>query len=129
MTNLDNANVKNLDKQNPSVQEKIDKISDEKNQTAQISPAKSQNTNAMFLGDKTPEQFFAQKCAVCHGKNGEKNSMLPTMRVKDELFSVMKGYQNGVGGKLKATMLTQLNGLNDEQIKALAELIAGFGAK
>ncbi|MGP1506159.1 MAG: c-type cytochrome [Campylobacter sp.] len=134
MTNLDNTNAKNLDKQNSSAQEKIDKISDEKNQTAQISPAKSQNTNAIFLGDKTPEQFFAQKCAVCHGKNGEKNSMLPTMRVmnkvsKDELFSVMKGYQNGVGGKLKATMLTQLNGLNDEQIKALAELIAGFGAK
>lgn len=134
MTNLDDTNAKNLDKQNLSTQEKIDKISDEKNETAQISPAKNQNTNAIFPGDKTTKQFFAQKCAVCHGKNGEKNSMLPTMRVmnkvsKDELFSAMKGYQNGVGGKLKATMLTQLNGLNDEQIKALAELIAGFGAK
>jgi hypothetical protein len=132
--NLDETGAKNLDKQNSDMQEKIDKISNEKNQTAQILLAKSQNTNAIFPGDKTPEQFFAQKCAVCHGKKGEKNSMLPTMRVmnkvsKDELFSVMKDYQNGVGGKLKATMLTQLNGLNDEQIEALAQLIASFGEK
>ena len=95
---------------------------------------KSQNTNAIFPGDKTPEQFFAQICAVCHGKKGEKNSMLPTMRVmnkvsKDELFSVMKNYQNGVGGKLKSNMLTQLNRLNDAQIGALAHLIASFGEK
>ena len=66
--------------------------------------AKSQNTNAIFPGDKTPEQFFAQKCAVCHGKKGEKNSMLPTMRVMNKISK-------------------------DEQIGALAQLIASFGEK
>lgn len=93
--------------------------------------ATSEASGVLFPGNKTVTEYYAMKCRVCHGAKAEKNTMDPTHRVmaglpKDELYNAMITYQNGGGGKLKATMLGQIKALNNEQIEALAELISKF---
>lgn len=100
-------------------------------QTPADNNASETSSNVVFPGNKTVTEYYAMKCRVCHGAKAEKNTMDPTYRVmaglpKDELYNAMIAYQNGGGGKLKATMLGQIKALNNEQIEALAELISKF---
>jgi cytochrome c553 len=73
--------------------------------------------------------LFGQKCASCHGVQGEKAALGKSQviagwnaaKVKDAL----KGYQDGTYGKeMKALMLGQVKGLNDAQIDAVAKHIS-----
>lgn len=71
------------------------------------------------------------KCAACHGANGEKQALgkskvINTMQ-PSQIESAIEGYQNGTyGGPMKALMKGQVVSLNAEEIKAIAEYI---GAK
>jgi len=73
-----------------------------------------------------------KKCAGCHGAHGEKKALgksaviagLPVQTLEDDL----KGYKAGTLNKHGMGMLMkgQVAGLNDAQIKELAEYIHGL---
>lgn len=69
-----------------------------------------------------------QKCAACHGAQGEKHALgkskiINTMK-PSEIETALKGYKNGTyGGTMKAVMKGQAAGLDDSQIAAIAEYI------
>ncbi len=70
-----------------------------------------------------------QKCAACHGVNGDKKALGKSKIIKDfskdELISAMRGYQDGsYGGAMKALMKGQVATLKSEDIEALAEYIS-----
>lgn len=69
------------------------------------------------------------KCAACHGANGEKKALNKSMIISsmsvEQLVTSMKGYQDGTyGGAMKALMKGQLAGYSADDIKAVAEYIA-----
>jgi len=73
-----------------------------------------------------------KKCAGCHGAKGEKKALgksavIGGMAVAD-LEAAIKGYQAGKLNKAGMGMLMkgQVAGLNDAQIKELAEYIHGL---
>lgn len=72
-----------------------------------------------------------QKCAACHGAQGQKQALgkskiINTMK-PSEIETALKGYQDGTyGGTMKALMKGQAASLDDEQIASIAEYI---GAK
>jgi len=67
-------------------------------------------------------------CASCHGINFEKKAMNVSKIVKDmskdEIITALKGYTSGnYGGAMKTLMQSQVAGLDDSAIKALADEI------
>ncbi|DAB33111.1 MAG TPA: cytochrome C [Sulfurospirillum sp. UBA11407] len=85
-------------------------------------------TSSLFAADGAT---LYKKCAVCHGAKAEKKALNKSQIIQgwsvDNLVASMKGYQAGTyGGALKGTMKGQVANLKDEDIKALAEYIAGL---
>jgi cytochrome c553 len=70
-----------------------------------------------------------QKCAVCHGKSGEKQAMGNKSKIikdmtKAEIVAAMKGYKDGTyGGPSKGMMTGQVKNLDDAAIQAIADHI------
>lgn len=69
-----------------------------------------------------------QKCAACHGANGEKAALGKSKIIKDmtkaEIVTAMKGYKDGTyGGPMKGLMKGQANPLSDADIEAIANFI------
>jgi len=70
-----------------------------------------------------------QKCAVCHGKNGEKSALGKSKIINEfsasELEKNMNGYLDGsYGYAMKSLMKSQLKDLSKSDIKKLATYIA-----
>jgi len=69
-----------------------------------------------------------QKCAACHGAQGEKSGLGKSKIIKDmpkaDFIASMKGYQGGgYGGAMKNLMEAQVKGLSEADITALADHI------
>ena len=69
------------------------------------------------------------KCAACHGVNGEKHALGKSKIIKnmskEQLVTAIKGYQNGsYGGAMKALMKGQVASMSDEEIQTVAKYIS-----
>ena len=69
------------------------------------------------------------KCAACHGANGEKHALGKSKIIKDmsqeQLVTALRGYQDGsYGGAMKALMKGQVASMSDEEIHAVAKHIS-----
>lgn len=70
-----------------------------------------------------------KRCKGCHGADGSKPQGEFVIKGKsaDQLEAAMLGYKAGTyGGERKAIMVSQLGKLSDEEIRMLAEHMAGF---
>ncbi len=72
-----------------------------------------------------------KKCAACHGAHGEKKALGKSKVIRDmsaaEIETALKGYKDGTyGGAMKGLMKGQVAGLDETQIKTIAEYV---GAK
>ena len=72
---------------------------------------------------------LAKKCASCHGVNFEKKALNKSQVIKgwesSKVIEALNGYKTGTyGGSMKGLMKGQVIGLNDAQIKELADYIA-----
>jgi cytochrome c553 len=68
------------------------------------------------------------KCATCHGVNGEKAALGKSKVIKDmtkaDFVSALKGYQNGTyGGASKGLMAAQVKGMNEATMNEIADTI------
>ncbi|QOG13314.1 c-type cytochrome [Arcobacter sp. FWKO B] len=68
------------------------------------------------------------KCVACHGTNGEKVALGKSKIIKDmskeDFIAAMKGYQDGTyGAAMKGIMASQVKGLSEDEIKAIANYI------
>lgn len=84
------------------------------------------------MAETPAAKLYAKKCAKCHGPDGAKTSgasggtMLKGQSF-DDLKTKLMGYKDGsYGGKKKKTMMRLMKKLNEEQVKGLAEVMAGF---
>jgi cytochrome c553 len=71
------------------------------------------------------------KCAGCHGADFSKKALGVSEVVKgmkaDEIVKALEGYKAGTfGGPMKGVMKGQVASYSDEQIKAVADYIAGL---
>ncbi|MBU0720489.1 cytochrome C [bacterium] len=69
-----------------------------------------------------------QKCAGCHGANGEKSALNKSKVIADmskaDIVAAMNGYKSGTyGGAMKGLMAGQVKSLSDADINAIAEKI------
>ncbi|OIP54552.1 MAG: cytochrome C [Helicobacteraceae bacterium CG2_30_36_10] len=69
-----------------------------------------------------------QKCAACHGANGEKVALGKSKIISDlskaEIVLALKGYQGGTyGGAMKGLMAVQVKGLSEADIEEIANKI------
>ena len=76
-------------------------------------------------------EVLYKKCIACHGTDGSKIALKVGVPIKgqseEELFTKMKGYQDGTyGGGKKTLMARNVAKLNDDELKALAAYIATF---
>ncbi|MGE4292935.1 MAG: cytochrome c [Desulfovibrio sp.] len=69
------------------------------------------------------------RCKGCHGADGSKaqDGMVIKGMSSADLEKAMLGYKAGTfGGAKKAIMVSQMSRLSDEDIKTLADYMAGF---
>jgi len=69
-----------------------------------------------------------QKCAGCHGANGEKKALGKSKIISDmtkaDIVAALKGYKDGTyGGPMKGLMKGQVAGLSDADMTAIGEKI------
>ncbi len=69
-----------------------------------------------------------QKCAGCHGVNGEKKALGKSKVIADmskaEIVVALNGYKDGsYGGAMKGLMKGQVKGLSEADINTIAEKI------
>lgn len=67
-------------------------------------------------------KLFGAKCAECHGGDGKEASISGKAIAGDAgALSKLTGYKSGsFGGEQKATMQASLEGLSDDDLKAIA---------
>lgn len=67
-------------------------------------------------------KVYGAKCAECHGIDGKDVSIAGKAIAGDAAaLTKLSGYKNGTfGGEQKATMQASLDGLSDDQLKAVA---------
>ena len=84
-----------------------------------------------FSSDIDAEALY-KRCASCHGEDGSIEAMggaSPALKgqTSEDLFTKMKGYQDeSYGGERAKLMITQVRGLSDEELQALADYMAAF---
>lgn len=112
--------------------------SSDNSNTAAASPRDAQalNTNSNAAPIKLSaaelsqtQALYESKCAICHGKEGEKKALGNSLIIKDmsqkDFIASLKGYQAGTYGRtLARQMKPAANMLDFTQINALAALIA-----
>ncbi len=69
-----------------------------------------------------------QKCAGCHGANGEKVALGKSKVIKDmskaDIVTALNGYKDGsYGGPMKGLMKGQVASLSEADIQAIADKI------
>ncbi|WP_461209189.1 c-type cytochrome [Desulfocurvus sp. DL9XJH121] len=72
------------------------------------------------------------RCAGCHGADGAKHALGASPPIKGQsaadLLQKLQGYADGsYGGAKKAVMIKTLKGLSPEQLKDVADYVAGLG--
>lgn len=67
-------------------------------------------------------KLYGAKCAECHGSDGKETSIAGKAIAGDgATLSKLTGYKSGsFGGEQKATMQASLEGLSDDDLKAIA---------
>jgi cytochrome c len=67
-------------------------------------------------------KLYGTKCAECHGADGKETSISGKAIAGDAgALGKLTGYKSGTfGGEQKATMQASLEGLSDEDMKAIA---------
>ena len=70
-----------------------------------------------------------QKCSACHGKDASKSALGKSKVIKgwsvEKITHAINGYKAGTyGGAMKGLMKSQVSGLNDAQVKSIAEHIS-----
>lgn len=71
-------------------------------------------------------KLYGAKCAECHGANG-KDTAISGKAIAGDATALTKimGYKAGsFGGEQKATMQASLDGISDDQLKAIAAHVA-----
>lgn len=70
-------------------------------------------------------KLYGAKCAECHGADGKDSAISGKAIAGDTaVLTKLTGYKAGsFGGDQKATMQASLEGLNDDQIKAIAAYV------
>ena len=68
------------------------------------------------------------KCATCHGANGEKAALGKSKVIKDltkaDFVAALKGYQNGTyGGTQKGLMVGQVKDMTEATMNEIADAI------
>ena len=105
----------------------------EKNVQKAVDDAKQEASKAVEsakeAAPKADGAALFTKCAGCHGAKGEKHALgksnIIAGQSKADLVKKIKGYQDGsYGGAMKGLMVSQVKGLNDAQIEALADYIS-----
>ena len=86
-------------------------------------------TNISTENLNAAKALYESKCAICHGKEGEKKALGNSLIIKDmnraDFIASLKGYQAGTYGRsLARQMKPAANMLDFAQIDALAALIA-----
>ena len=85
-------------------------------------------TTSMFANDGA---MLYKKCSGCHGMDASKKALGKSASIKgwdaQKTIDALNGYKNGTyGGAMKGIMVGQAKSLNDEQMKSVAEFIAGL---
>lgn len=70
-------------------------------------------------------KLYGAKCAECHGADGKDSAISGKAIAGDTaVLTKLTGYKAGsFGGDQKATMQASLEGLNDDQMKAVAAYV------
>lgn len=70
-------------------------------------------------------KLYGAKCAECHGADGKDSAISGKAIAGDTaVLTKLTGYKAGsFGGDQKATMQASLEGLNDDQMKAIAAYV------
>lgn len=73
-------------------------------------------------------KLYGAKCAECHGANAKDVAISGKAIAGDSaILTKLTGYKNGsFGGEQKATMQASLDGLSDEDFKALSSYIGNL---
>jgi cytochrome c len=76
--------------------------------------------SAMFAADGA--KLYGAKCAECHGANGKETAISGKAIAGDAAaLTKLSGYKAGTfGGDQKATMQATLDGISDEDLKAIS---------
>ncbi len=77
---------------------------------------------------KTPQKMY-EKCAACHGANGDGSDGYPSLNTlgAQALYEKMVAFQNGSSGSTnQAIMKAQLEGMSNDDIVSLSKHISTF---
>ncbi len=76
----------------------------------------------------SPQKMY-EKCAACHGANGDGSDGYPSLNVQGEqiLYGKMLAFQSGSSGSTnQAIMKAQLEGISNDDMQSLAKYISTF---
>ena len=77
---------------------------------------------------KTPQKMY-EKCAACHGANGDGSDGYPSLNAQGSqvLYDKMVAFQNGSSGSTnQAIMKAQLEGMSNDDMLSLSTYISKF---
>jgi len=76
------------------------------------------------------EAIYKSKCFSCHGEKASKSALNKSQIIAGwdatKIMASIHGYKNGEGGSMKNIMKPIANGLNDDDLKAVATTIASY---
>jgi cytochrome c553 len=120
--------TKNLKAHNAAIEENTTQTETQErpNTKAVIAVKVEQNVSTDTPNGAT---LYANKCASCHGKDGEKSALNNSEAIagweRQRLITALKGYKDGsYGGKMKAIMQGQSKPLSDTEIELLSDFIS-----
>lgn len=83
---------------------------------------------ALFAADGA--EVYKAKCFSCHGEKAVKPALNKSQVIAGwdaaKTIASVNGYKNGEGGAMKSVMKPIASGLSDEELKAVAAIIASF---
>ncbi len=117
----------------PKEEQQEKKVVEQAIQTPAAEEAKPQTVSQEVVADQPktfdPAATYATKCSSCHGGKGEGKSIFPKLagQKKEDIAKKLHGYKDGTfGNDKKAMMIPNANGLSDEEIEKIAEVVSKF---
>jgi len=97
-------------------------------QTAEVAKKVELRANEVAKPSIDASKLFA-KCAGCHGPHAERKALGKSQVIQgwseEKIVTALHGYKDGsYGGSMKGVMKSQISGLSDDEIKALATHIS-----